>query len=278
MANDPASARPGGPFGGAVAWVALLLIPLALVGCGSNEPTQSNGTDPQSLTGVEWHLDQDSTTALVPDVPPDVAVTIEFADGQAVGNSGCNTYGSAYQASDDGSIDFEEFRTTLMACPEPQSSLQTAYLTALGRMTTFSVGDRLTLRGGGADLTYTKGPAGGAVPLVGTQWTLGAIVSGSTITAPVQDHPATLLLAEDGTASGTTGCNDFNGTYTREGESLTFGPLATTRKFCEGDVNTQEQAFLQAMGQVAGFTIDGPQLRLTDSNGSDLLIFSGPDA
>src|SRR5262245_34036351 len=67
--DNGVSARPEGRSGGMVIGVACLIILVALVGCGSNEPTQSGSTDPQDLTGVEWHLDDASVESLVPDVP-----------------------------------------------------------------------------------------------------------------------------------------------------------------------------------------------------------------
>lgn len=43
-----------------------------------------------------------------------------------------------------------------------------------------------------------------------------------------------LTLAEDGTVSGSDGCNRIVGSYTHEGDTVTFAQLATTMRFCEG--------------------------------------------
>jgi heat shock protein HslJ len=259
---------------GDVAWILGLLIPLTLAGSASSPPSESGGSDPAALTGAVWRLDAASVDALATNVPQDVAVTIQFAQGEASGSSGCNSYGGSYQAKDDGSISFGELRSTLMACEEPLSSLESGYMAALGKATTFSVGTTLILKGD-VTLTFDKEAAPTPLALVGTQWTLTALGSGDTAFSAAPDHPALLLFAADGTVSGSTGCNTFHGTYTLSGDSLSFGPLATTRKACEQEVMTQEQAFVQAMEQVTGFSIEGSQLTLVDAGDSALLIFVG---
>ncbi len=43
-----------------------------------------------------------------------------------------------------------------------------------------------------------------------------------------------LVLAEDGTLSGTDGCNRLTGSWTAEGQTIDFGQVASTMMFCEG--------------------------------------------
>jgi hypothetical protein len=63
--------------------------------------------------------------------------------------------------------------------------------------------------------------------LAGTSWTLTDLDSGGvTGTAP------TLELTETD-VSGTGGCNTFSGTYTTDGDTISFGPLASTMMACE---------------------------------------------
>lgn len=49
----------------------------------------------------------------------------------------------------------------------------------------------------------------------------------------------------DGEVIGHGGCNRFFGTYSQEGDALTFGPLASTKMACPN--LAQEQAFLFAL-------------------------------
>jgi putative lipoprotein len=89
--------------------------------------------------------------------------------------------------------------------------------------------------------------------LPGTSWALIELDGAE----PVADAAPTLAFAEDGTVSGSTGCNTFTGSVTIDGTSLEFGPLATTRMACaDPAVSDQEQAFLLAVEGVTSYTID----------------------
>ncbi|WP_430867592.1 META domain-containing protein [Demequina aurantiaca] len=43
-----------------------------------------------------------------------------------------------------------------------------------------------------------------------------------------------LVLASDGTVTGTDGCNGINTTWEEDGGTITFGPFASTMMACEG--------------------------------------------
>lgn len=80
-----------------------------------------------------------------------------------------------------------------------------------------------------------------------------------TLITPAQSGAFTINFAADGRVYGTTDCNNFTGSYTLEGDTLTFGALASTKKFCP---NAQEGAFLAALGQVQGLLLDESQNQL----------------
>ena len=120
----------------------LPLIPLILVACASTGASdgQGSGSDPNELIGVVWMLDEPSIGRLVADVPSGTQVTLTFEDGQAHGSAACNSYGGAYQAGEDGSLSFDAFAVTQMACDPPLMTLETAYLEVLGGVSAFEVG------------------------------------------------------------------------------------------------------------------------------------------
>jgi heat shock protein HslJ len=60
--------------------------------------------------------------------------------------------------------------------------------------------------------------------------------------------------------SGSTGCNNFNGSYTLDKKKLTMGEAATTRKMCP-DMK-QEERMLTMLSQVTGFAQKGTELKL----------------
>ncbi len=113
----------------------------------------------------------------------------------------------------------------------------------------------------------------------GVDWTLTSYLD--TETAEVISVPfgvtATLLL-QDGAASGSAGCNQFNGSYQIEGTSLSFSEeMAVTLALCEDDVQAVEDAYLSSLGEVDGWMIDAEALELSNSFGDVILTFEVPD-
>ena len=112
--------------------------------------------------------------------------------------------------------------------------------------------------------------------LAGTSWILSSYNTrtGSSVDA-VTTAPAALAFTED-KVSGSTGCNDFSGTYTSDEEALTItlGPM--TQKAC-GDpaITAQETAVVAQLANVASYSSDDTGLTLKDSSGATVLVY-GP--
>lgn len=256
----------------------LTLLPLILVACADNGGGGAGiGTDPADLIGIPWQLDGSSIASLVNDPLQDAVVTIDFADGEVGGRAGCNSYGGAYQASNDGTLSFESFAVTEMACDEPLMELESAYLAALAQVTGFGVEGNLALTGGDVTLKFGAVPPPKPLPLVGTTWTLTTIASGDSVSSVLAGTEVTAGFDDgDSTISGTAGCNRYSGTYVEGGGGMvSFSALATTKMMCAEDVMAQESAFLAAMERVAGYAIEGTQLSLVDASGAMLLAFEG---
>jgi heat shock protein HslJ len=89
--------------------------------------------------------------------------------------------------------------------------------------------------------------------LPGTSWTLVELDGA----APVGETPPTIAFDDQGSVTGTGGCNTFNGEVTIDGSDMSFSPLATTQMFCaEEGVADQEQAFLAALQDVTSYSVD----------------------
>lgn len=107
------------------------------------------------------------------------------------------------------------------------------------------------------------------VALDGTDWTL-AVISGQ---APVSASKVTLKF-EEGSASGSGGCNQYRSAVTREGNKLAFGMTSSTKRAClSQEMNAQETAYLQALSNVASYAVASDRLTLADGNGTTLLEF-----
>ena len=118
--------------------------------------------------------------------------------------------------------------------------------------------------------------------LTGTSWVLE---SGTPIAAAAPASAATPWLlpnrgsrptlrfsADQGSVSGATGCNTYFGTVHGSGNSLSFGPLATTKMMCFDVLAVQEIQYLDMLSKVNSFSSDGGHLTLTTSDGRQLVF------
>ncbi|MGH8249775.1 MAG: META domain-containing protein [Steroidobacteraceae bacterium] len=92
--------------------------------------------------------------------------------------------------------------------------------------------------------------------LLGTAWRLEDLAGAA---APAQ---ATLEFPSEGRASGNGSCNRFNGVVTVEGNTITFGGVAATRKACDAAVMRQEEAYFAALQDAERFETDGETLSI----------------
>lgn len=123
---------------------------------------------------------------------------------------------------------------------------------------------------GGTDTTA----APGAGPLVGS-WALVSYQGPSgAVAAATGAAPATLTFGEPPSLSGSTGCNDFGGTYSTSGGglSLALGPM-TQRACTDPAATAQESALVDGLGRVASARVSGERLTLADSSGSALFEY-----
>ncbi len=81
-----------------------------------------------------------------------------------------------------------------------------------------------------------------------------------------------MSFAQDGSVSGSGGCNRFNGGFSLTGEGLSFGPAATTMMACPEALMNMEQSFFQTLAGVIRFDIaETGALILYDAAGSAVI-------
>jgi heat shock protein HslJ len=141
-----------------------------------------------------------------------------------------------------------------------------------GGPTTSTSGTGTTMTSG----TATPGGTGPATGLAGTSWVLASYQSaGGGQTPAAAGSVATLAFAAGGRLSGSTGCNQFSGSYTTTGTDLTItlGPM--TRMACTGDaLNTQEAALTRLLPDVTGFRGPPTALALTGKGDGVLATYT----
>ena len=97
-------------------------------------------------------------------------------------------------------------------------------------------------------------------------------LAGQPVAAREEREPHLILEAATRLAAGYGGCNRFTGSYTLEGESLAFGPLASTRMAC-ADGMELEQSFHSALSRTARWRISGDRFEILDAGGKALAGF-----
>jgi heat shock protein HslJ len=115
-------------------------------------------------------------------------------------------------------------------------------------------------------------PAPGALPLEGVQWHFREYRAEDGGIAGTQADG--WIMLQDGSLSGSTGCNELSGSYTLQGDALTFVEITPTEAAClDGDIAVQEMALLGRLPDVTSFAFDDGDLWLVDAEGGRHLKF-----
>jgi heat shock protein HslJ len=110
--------------------------------------------------------------------------------------------------------------------------------------------------------------AASTAKLEGATWALVGLAGAPAALTEQHPVPELRLDAEGKRATGSGGCNRFSGGYERDGERLSFGPLAATKRYCGGGMEL-EDGFFAALGKVARWRIaDNGRLQLLDADGT----------
>jgi len=233
---------------------------------------------PAPLVGPLWQLSSFIDNETARSVLANTEITATFdEEGKLGGSSGCNSYSTTYEVPGDRMSIPGPIASTMMMCPAPGVMEQEGeYLAALELVSSYAVeAQQLTLYNpqGQAILTFVvREPT----PLAGTQWDVIGYNNGKGgVASVVIGTELSALFGEDGTLSGSAGCNNYNAAYevddasAAEGE-ISIGPAASTRMFCgepEGTMD-QEGLYLAALEMAEVYSIQGDRLQLRTAEGS----------
>jgi heat shock protein HslJ len=106
-------------------------------------------------------------------------------------------------------------------------------------------------------------------------WKLTAFGPVESPTPAVADAEAALTFNDDGTVTGSSGCNSLSGEYTVQDNQITFSALTSTLMACDDARNAQESAVMQVLTSTAQFEIETQTLTITN-NGMVLVFTSVP--
>ncbi|MFD2570611.1 META domain-containing protein [Spirosoma soli] len=83
---------------------------------------------------------------------------------------------------------------------------------------------------------------------------------------PQTEIPRVEISLSEGRVTGTTGCNRLNGRVQADSRHIQFGPLATTKMACAGEVGRFEGDFLEALSRPLTYRIAEGKLILLHDN------------
>ena len=115
-----------------------------------------------------------------------------------------------------------------------------------------------------------KSDRGDKAQLTANEWQLKEMV---TTAGKVQlpQQVLILVLTDTNMVYGFSGCNRLFGKYSTEGNTFKFSFLGGTRMSCP-DMRI-EQAFLKTLGQMTIYSIKNKELKLTDKDKKQSMVF-----
>lgn len=90
--------------------------------------------------------------------------------------------------------------------------------------------------------------------------------------APANAEVTIAFDAKDKRFSGKSAVNRYFGTYTVEGETLTFGPAGATMMMGPQELMSVEQDYLKSLGEIKSFTLEGTKLTLHTQDNGDIVF------
>jgi heat shock protein HslJ/uncharacterized membrane protein len=226
------------------------------------------------LEGTTWRLDASGSPAGDAKDARATPPTVRFADGRASGFSGCNRFNGPFKREGD-TLTVGPLAGTMMACPEPRMAIEKRFLDGLsGTHRVAIAGDRLTLTpASGQPLAFQAEPE---PTLEGVTWKVTGFNNGRQAVVSAVTGTTLTLTFEKGMVRGSSGCNTFRAPYTSEGNRLSIGAAATTRKTCAAEgVMEQEQKFLAALSTAQVWTVESGTLDVHRADGERVLMAKG---
>jgi heat shock protein HslJ len=243
-----------------------VLASLAMISLLSACTALSPASEQPTLNGTAWVLSALPGQSLLAESTP----TLRFDGGRVSGTDGCNRYTAPYTATGATLEVGARGASTQMACPPEIMKQASVFMSAL----TQARGYRVTA--GKLELLAADGPVlatfkAQSQSLAGTSWNVTGYNNGrQAVVSVLNGTSLTLAFTGDGKVAGSAGCNRYTATYKSDGQKLTIGPAAATRKMCAqpDGVMEQEQQFLKALETVATARFEGDRLEMRTAEGA----------
>jgi heat shock protein HslJ len=105
--------------------------------------------------------------------------------------------------------------------------------------------------------------------LNGTKWRLSNLAG-----LPALTETEVTLNLDNGELGGSDGCNSYGGSYSSKGNTFKVGPdMFSTMMYCNEQIQTQTNAYNDALLKAETFKLTSGKLSLLDSSGTVLAEF-----
>jgi heat shock protein HslJ len=254
---------------------------LILAGCGSaarpdgaqSSPGDAVSAGDRLVDGVAgaWALQEGTVDGAAIPMPAQARGTLVFADGRISGVSFCNGYGAAYELAGTELV-LSDDASTLIGCDGDVGAAESAYAGVLfgGGLQVALDDSGLTLTGNRGTLHFYRLPPVPVADVTGVRWVLDSLQTGGTAASAV-GPPAVLALRDDGTATISTGCREFEASWETRGDSVVLTDYAYDDIGCVDPVGEQDRLLLQLLTGGFQVAVDGSTLTVSDvdAHGTD---------
>jgi heat shock protein HslJ len=103
------------------------------------------------------------------------------------------------------------------------------------------------------------------------EWKLVSYGPPTSQIVAVSDVETSIDFDPEGRMSGNVGCNNFSGEYSMDGDMITFGPVMSTRMFCEAAAG-QEAGVLVVLQESVSVVVNGSIATLTSADGKSSIV------
>lgn len=247
---------------------------LALTACGDESAARSHSGG--SLTGRTFLSTSVTENGKPRPLAAKTQVRLQFTtNGRISWNAGCNSSDTTVSTSDGRLSLGREIAMTAMGCMGSLQAQDAWIARILSTKPAWKLdGDKLVLSTENTTISLLdKETAEPDLALDGTKWKLTSVVTGGSASFQAGFEKVWLTLNGE-RVTGSTGCNEFQGTVARATGKVTFGELATTRRACAGEAATVESLVLKGLKGELTYQIDGSTLQLRSATGG--LDFTAP--
>ncbi|WP_209581524.1 MULTISPECIES: META domain-containing protein [unclassified Sphingobacterium] len=236
-----------------IAILAILSIGLGSCSVVNKKSTeQSENSSTSAVVGKKWQLIEINGQAVADQINGKMPY-LQLEEKRYSASGGCNGIGGDLILSKNGKIKFAQGMSTMMACPD--MSIEQALSKNLIAADNYTVNNGILSlnKAKMAPLAKFKLIQNNEQQLTGT-WELDYI-SGARIAFDglYPDRKPTMIFdTVSGKVNGNSSCNNYNMTFKTDGNSISFGPIMSTKMACEGN---GEATFFSTLKKVNTYSI-----------------------